>query len=29
MFSKPIYKDHVIFNDNLIAALNNIPICQI
>ena len=25
MFSKPTYKDHVIFNDNLIAVLNNIP----
>ena len=25
MFSKPTYKDHVVFNDNLIAVLNNIP----
>ena len=25
MFSKPLYKDHIIFNDNLIAVLNNIP----
>ena len=25
MFSKPLYKDHIIFNDNLIGVLNNIP----
>ena len=25
MFIKPLYKDHIIFNDNLIAVLNNIP----
>ena len=25
MFSKPLYKDHVVFNDNLIAVLNNVP----
>ena len=25
MFSKPTYKDHIIFNDNLLAVLNNIP----
>ena len=26
MFSKPLYKDHTIFNDNLIiGVLNNIP----
>ena len=25
MFSKPTYKDHVVFNDNLIAVLNNVP----
>ena len=24
MFSKPLYKDHIIFNDNLIGVLNNI-----
>ena len=24
MFSKPTYKDHVVFNDNLIAVLNNV-----
>ena len=25
MFSKSLYKDHIIFNDNLIGVLNNIP----
>ena len=25
MFSKPTYKDHVVFNDNSIAVLNIIP----
>ena len=25
MFSKPLYKDHVVFNDNLRAVLNNVP----
>ena len=25
MFNKPLYKDHVVFNDNLIAVLNNVP----
>ena len=25
MFSKPLYKDHIIFNNNLLAVLNNIP----
>ena len=25
MFSKPAYKDHVVFNDNFIAVLNNVP----
>ena len=25
MFSKPLYKDHVIFNENLIGVINNIP----
>ena len=25
MFSKPTYKDHIIFNENLLAVLNNIP----
>ena len=25
MFSKPTYKDHVVFNNDLIAVLNNIP----
>ena len=24
MYSKPTYKDHVVFNDTLIAVLNNI-----
>ena len=24
MFSKPLYKDHVVFNDNLVAVLNNV-----
>ena len=24
MFSKPLYKDHIIFSDNLIGVLNNI-----
>ena len=24
MFSKPLYKNHVVFNDNLIAVLNNV-----
>ena len=24
MFSKPLYKDHIIFNDNLIDVFNNI-----
>ena len=24
MISKPLYKDHIIFNDNLIGVLNNI-----
>ena len=24
MFSKPVYKDHIIFNDILIGVLNNI-----
>ena len=24
MFSKPLYKDHAVFNDNLIAVLNNV-----
>ena len=25
MFSKLLYKDHVVFNGNLIAVLNNVP----
>ena len=25
MFSKPTYKDHVVFNNDLIAVLNNVP----
>ena len=25
IFSKPLYKDHVVFNDNFIAVLNNVP----
>ena len=24
MFSKPLYKDHIIFNNNLVGVLNNI-----